>query len=363
MAFYSGPYEKFAVPGIILFSWTALVFLVLLALLFRSCCLVRKSTDPKKYKNKTNLYTVASIAFFSMTCMCVGGSIPLVLLSWNTSLLASVTGGVLWVIAQIMVYILLMIKLRDAFKGTKYESRKFTFYSLSLILFIFGGTQVLKLVFICNENPWLNPSGGTEQHPEVHSVLMLRMAICDGMMALIDIVISFLLVYLFSTKLMSIAVESVRNDGNIHLHYKSRQNQQELSLFINVVVKHTILTSTATVVTQIHILYWTMKNYYVSRSDDPEEWVYGALFECIMWPTQMLINSLCIIQYLPNETMYGKCHGCHAWCKLFFMQCARRRIQKEIEVQVGYHLMDSKAIELNNTYSSASGLWENPNRR
>ena len=136
-----------------------------------------------------------------------------------------------------------------------------------------------------------------------------------------------------------------------------------LSAFINVVVKHTILTSTATVATQIHILYWTIKNIYVSRSDNVDTWIYGAMFENLMWPTQMLINSLCIMQYLPNEKLYDKCHGCHAWCKLFFMQCARRRIQKEMKSQFHYRALGGPhrpdPIEMNE--STSSGLWKNPN--
>ena len=346
MTFYSGPFREYFVAGALLEGWTVVILIVLLLLLFRSCHSIRVSTDPTKYKNKTNIFTVIAVTCFSIACICATAQMPICLLSWSDALFVNILGGVWWMMAQIMVYILLIIKLHGAFEGTKYQCPMRIYYILGVLLTVFGLSQIAKLFILVHEGMALERDGGIVPSG-LHNRLLSRMAVCNGIMAVIDILLSFILVYLFCTKLVSIAVQSVRNDGNIHLHYKSRQNKEILRSFIDAVVKHTILTFTATVATQIHILYWSIKDFIVSQSDDVEEWIYTAMFENLVWPTQMIVNSICIIQYLPSTNpMYRHCHGCHAWCKLFFMQCARRRIRKEINSELHCSLLGHGSVEM-----------------
>ena len=281
--------------------WVLILTVILIIIFIISLCLIKIAVHP----NKTDCLTVVAVSIYviSAICSCIHALIlPSSIKDYYLGLLAAMT-GFSWLIAQILVDMLLIIRLKHAFIETKYETKKITIMLLNVTLALFAFVGFTKTIIFLYESITIPSSNSSK----VYSSYDLSYAISNTIMAIIDLILSISLIYLFVSKLILIAVQSVKNNIDSLTNYYNQQNKQILSQLLNVAVKYMILASISVTATQILIIYWTVRDYVVAYTKDATIWVWGVVFENMLWPIEILLNSICIILYLPKtDKIYNK---------------------------------------------------------
>ena len=294
--------KTFITIGMVIAGLVIISTIILMIFFITSLHLITIAKDPNKWKKNTNTLTLIAIGAYVFAAMCSSIQFPLAYHTIDLFGIISVIISVSWLIAQITVDLLLIIRLKYAFIGTKYETKKITITLLKIILFLFAVVTFSKEMIVLYETVFIPQSWYSPV-----STFPVVLASFNLIMIIIDLILSISLIYLFVSKLILIAVQSVKNNVDSLTNYYNEQNKQILSQLLNVAVKYMILTSISVIATQILLLYFAVKDYISSYTQDTEFYLYGIMCEYIGWPIEMIINSICIILYLPKtDKIYDK---------------------------------------------------------
>eukprot|EP01084_Bolivina_argentea_P030946 57298_1 len=317
-----------------LFVWQ-IIFFILCSIVFAAAIYFVASTDdPNKYKNKLNILSFIGLTSFWLTSL-IGGVLKTYFATFDEPYSDGydsciIAGGICWTIGQTFIDLLFIHRINFSFKDTKYQSSKtvYTLFYIGVGLFfilLFGNYFFL---FVWRFADPFFISG--QKLNEVGSVSHLLICI-------VDLILTISFIYLFISKLMTVAVDSVENSN-------WNDNRNVLISLLNVMVKYMLLSIIALVISQLYILYMFIHQIINAVTNDGNVYTVMALCGNIIWPVDVFICSICIALYLPNsEALYEKlCHGCHSLCKLWFTRFAqtaiKKRKQKQTELQ--HHLLD-----------------------
>ena len=269
----------------------------------RKCCTPRKTIQNLTYAAITSFILCASIA--GITYILKPDSI-------SARIITFMSGIVLWHVGIILMYILLMLRVHHAFKGTQYASSKrikiifavllciciicLTAYPMGAIIFIGNGyheSDEESQIFI---NVW---TIGTE---------------------ISDLMITVFLIRTFVKKMLLLAV----NMHNSFVDDPNELNKQQ-KVLLNIMTKYFVLSAISAFATQL--LGLIICAYILSLDfDEFEEGVIITII--IVFGLQLYVNNICLfLTFDVNDVFYQKCCKC---CDRNVMSYFQKRTQRKV---------------------------------
>ena len=237
-----------------------------------------------------------------------------------------------WIISQVLIYTLLMLRLHLSFKETKYAISKLIYvgFCIFMILFILSyGLYIFEnILFI--EDKLDNITLSVSLNHGIGSAYIVSAEITD-------FVISVILISLFIAKMNQVTADS--NSHSIDREI-SRLNEQQNAL-INVSAKYFILSFVATLWTQISILLfcvvWILNDL---NQTNEVEWTMWRWF-LVFFYGDGIVNPICLyLLFEINDGCYHRiCHRCHSLARLCFRKCTQRRMRKQWSATLEINLL------------------------
>eukprot|EP01084_Bolivina_argentea_P046136 84946_1 len=234
--------------------------------------------------------------------------------------------GLIWEIAQLLIYVLLMLRLSHSFKDTKYAISKviniifiilIIMYSLSCMIYIIKA--IISIDEYKQQKYIINPR---------YSVVF-DMSYNIGL-AFFDLIISILLIALFIRKMMEVTIDLRIHQTDALVNDRiSRLNQQQKFL-LDITAKYFVLSFVATLWTQVVILLYLLgaiMNYFEWKVAVESINAVAQLF----WITDGIVNPICLyLIFEMNDKWYQRiCRGCHAFSRLCFRKCTVKTAEKK----------------------------------
>ena len=238
-----------------------------------------------------------------------------------------------WNLAQLFIYILLILRLHFSFIGTKYEIKKpiYLIFIVLIILYIVCCTAyTIFWATMPNIHHW------TLSLMEIEHSIAKLYAICGE---IIDFVISVLLICLFIKKMTNVTADLHSNYSKRFMDDRMDKINNEQKLLLDITAKYFILSFIATLWTQITIflcslaviLYFYAPNALILYN------IVWFLY-LVFFYADGIINPLCLyLLFETNKELYERvCHGCHAWARLCFRRITERKVKnnKDLSIQL-----------------------------
>ena len=244
--------------------------------------------------------------------------------------------SITWAIANIFLYLTFMKRMRNIFINTSYSSPNSTYIKLSVIIFIYFNCEVT--FFVLEIYSVIKPN---EIDDELKFKIETIVAIIE---VFADVTISLVLTYLFSKKLMNVALYTFDRNELIESHQESLFTRQSFSddikvtstqyQLLNISVKQTILAVIGTFTTQIWLLYYVplavIWSFDHGISTD-KLYILHVISECIL-VTDCCINSLCVLLafVFVKQSYHKLCGCCHQCCLRISVNITKRRVAQEL---------------------------------
>ena len=280
------------------YTYTAIVFFIISALMFSFNCL---------YKYPANM----NIILYKII-MDISG------LSWN--------------LAQFFLYLLLFERVYHAFQGTKYSVSK---YAIIFFVFLLLSYLLSSIVVSLYQNFQSYQSNAWNVSSEIYAIGE----------EIIDLILSVYLITIFIHKLLRITVDLNDSESEKFVNSQIGVLNEEQKKLIHLMTKYFILSFVATLTTQLESLLYCV-GYFVMQYDN-----YLTLYiSWILWPIDCAVNSVCLfLIFEVNEKWYRKlCKGCHAFIKLWFKRTTKRKLRKKYfgdeNVELEINLLNDPSI-------------------
>lgn len=240
-----------------------------------------------------------------------------------------------WNFAQILVYILLLLRIRHSFSDTIYKIHDciyiiflilLSIYILCCFMWILNSMIAIKIydydeIELIDEYNYLN-------NAYVFSV------------EIIDLIISILLIYVFIKQIIKIAVDLSTNEygtssssSSIDSNYSSFNIHQRK--LMNIISRYSLLSIIATICTQLNtFLYCSILISSKINPNNDHNWIFWAFYaDKLLFCIDCIINPLCLhLLFAQNEYLYGKlCNKCHIFIALSFRRSTKKRIRKKFK--------------------------------
>ena len=246
---------------------------------------------------------------------------PTVIESFNTITL------LIWNIAQMFIYLLLMLRLHHAFNGTKYAISKQMYITFIILMVLYS---IATIIFIIHKVVFVEEEEKNERVDTIDIDLGTTYAVA---VEIIDFIISVVLIVLFTIKMMQVTVDLHNNADDRFINDQFNKLNIQQKYLLDVTAKYFILSFIATLWTQItfvlYLIFWIFINEdglraVVSGGNHVIHFIFLVFFY-----VDGIINPICLyLLFENNDKLYRKwCHGCHSLARL----CFRKRTKREID--------------------------------
>ena len=293
-----------------------------------------------------------AMIFYTLTCFSTSYRIasfasyeqPSTPRQWNVAYLNFAT----WRVAQGLTYIIFIQRLKQTFKNTQYASYPCTYNTL----------YILSIIFVL-----LEPIADI-----IYAVLKINLITDDFIIfiefilsSIIDLILSFTLLWLFLTKLSALNInisylhqQFGHNDENNKI-YKSQSHERILMnkyMKINhVSAKITLLTSFSLLSTQLLMVLFALEFFMHNRTNNNNKNSTVKLLSyywIIFWAIDSCINCICIFWSFDFAVKWyfcfcGKCHKCA-------VKCCTKRSKGLVDDLLNYHKLNN-GESVNETYT------------
>lgn len=314
-----------------------------MAIYFQNC---RKNVNPEQNSEVLSVKYSATMAMilFSITCGVQNVTVSYLSYSIGFQIFQIVT-QCSWLIAQISCCFMFIFRLRQTFKNTKWAISKTTISMFYVSLFIFMLINIaIWTIFTITYN--------TSDIPDItafkiNSILTIIVNIMDS-------IISFCTVYLYSSKLLQ-CMEKFNDDLYTNIATIAQRNNDAMSgggrgirlsstqkMLVELMTKLFLISFLALGSTQIYLISQVILYSMVKLRNDGDPLYFTMYFITIILQSfSCVINTICIYTTFDfSEKFYNnlcsKAHGCFAFCCSNY---AKRRMNKAVELNF-YHRVD-----------------------
>lgn len=255
-------------------------------------------------------------------------------LSKNERIIQMIIDGMIrfaWSSGEALTHILFLWRLHKTFYGTKYQSSmtvfKLCYIGIATFIILQIGVIIVRTLwnlFILN-------------NANLYSLLLF---ILESSMVLLDLMISVILVSLFTKKLFAVNC-SLSDINNTTFSTKRIKLTESQSSLISVISKYTILSIIAIGTSSIiQMIQSCVQILWFFEHNEKNITYIMMLSYWYLWPVDIIINIWCIYLNLEHsQKQYDFCCGklqiyCNLWCK----SIAKKKIEKYVDLE--YILME-----------------------